>query len=156
MNARARWTTAICGMLSFPVLLYGFAFSITTNDPSFRVDRGYKQRTESYDLEMRQRAVNARLGWNVTVGCEATRGVLTVRLTDAEAVPIAGAAVEVEVFHAARSARSTRLVLVEGSPGEYSAAYDPRHRGQYVARVAAARFEDAFAAERRFWVDSVE
>lgn len=151
MNARTRWMTAIIGMLSFPAVLYGVAFAIVSNDPSFRVDRGYKQRTESYDEDLRQRAVNQRLAWSADVAMEG--GEVVVRPTDASSSPIVAATVEAEIFHAARSARSSRLALTEHDPGCYTIGYRPERAGQYVLRITIRLGNEVFTSDRRIWVD---
>lgn len=155
MNARTRWIGAIVGMLSFPVALYGLAFVLTANDPSFRVDRGYKQRTEVYDEDLIQRAANDRLNWSIGIAPAHREGVMELRATDSSGLPLISANVEIELFHAARSALATTLRLSETGPGQYETAFAPRHSGQYVARATLVRGSDRYVRELRFWADAV-
>lgn len=154
MNARTRWIGAIVGMLSFPVALYGLAFVLTANDPSFRVDRGYKQRTEVYDEDLIQRANNDRLKWSIGIEPAGSEGSLQLRATDSMGKAIVAATVDVEIFHAARAALATTVQLSETAPGHYETAFVPRHSGQYVARATIVRGTDRYVRELRFWADA--
>jgi nitrogen fixation protein FixH len=128
---------------------------LARSDPSFAVEADYYARAVHWDDELAQRRRNEALGWQAAPSLARDAGestLLRVRLTDAAGRPLGDAAVAVEAFAVARSARVERATLAP-APGEAPGAYDGRLRmaqpGLWELRVVATRNGERFTAVRR-------
>lgn len=80
---------------------------ITTRDPSFAVERDYYAKAVNYDQHRDQVETNRKLGWQVDVQTRAAGSSIELDATvgDSRGRPVKDAAIQVEAFPIARSAK---------------------------------------------------
>ena len=149
------WPIAMSLILAATVVVNLWVMHLARSDPSFAVETDYYARAVHWDDELEQRRRNEALGWQLAPSLARGDGdstLLRVRLADAAGRPLGGAAVAVEAFAVARSARIERATLAV-APGDEPGAYDGRLRmaqpGLWELRVVATRGGERFTAVRR-------
>lgn len=151
-NGARLWPWVPAALLTCMLAGLGTMAAIAMRDPGFALERDYYQKAVAYDGVIAQRAVNARLGWNVDadVGrASSPEGtLLVIRLTDA-AGPVRGAHVSVEALRNAAAAVVLEAELAERSPGKYACRLPMRHGGLWEVRVTAKRGSDRFTSVER-------
>ena len=150
-----RWPIAMSLILAATVGVNLWVMHLARSDPSFAVEPDYYARAVRWDDELAQRRRNEALGWQLAPSVARVAGdstLLRVRLADAAGRPLGDAAVAVEAFAVARSARVERATLAQAA-GEAPGAYDGRLRmaqsGLWELRVVATRGGERFTAVRR-------
>ena len=128
--SRRRWPRIIVGLLVGHTALMITFVVIATRDTSFSVDPDYYGKAIHWDESQARERASAALGWHADLRSEETADAnglrtVTLELTDAAGLPIAGAAVEASYFHHAHG-REPHTVSLQADPS------DPR---QFVARV---------------------
>jgi hypothetical protein len=122
---------------------------IAIRDPGFSLERDYYKKGVDYELEIRQRAENARLGWSTAVELGAARPdaetSLTVRLSD-ERGAISGARGAVEALRNATASRVLEASLEEVAPGTYRTKLPLRRGGLWELRLSFEREQDRVTA----------
>ena len=132
-----------------------YVMHLARSDPSFAVEADYYARAVHWDDELAQRRRNEALGWQLAPSLARVAGdstFLRVHLADAAGRPLGGAAVAVEAFAVARSARVERATLAEApdeAPGAYAGRLRMAQPGLWELRVVATRDGARFTAVRR-------
>jgi hypothetical protein len=85
----------------------GLVAWLTSNDPSFAIERDYYQKAVDYDRTREQADENSRLGWHVELNAaRAGESIeLAARVKDTHGREVRGATIQVEGFAIARSSR---------------------------------------------------
>lgn len=147
-SARGRqWPFIIVGLLMVSVVAHVVLVVRAFDDPSFAVERDYYAKAVAWDERMAQERANEALGWTAGVELE-RRGELTrlvIELRDVLGRDVAGADVQVQVFHKARSAEVLEATL-DAKDGRYVAELPMRRAGRWEIRLRARRGDDVFTA----------
>ncbi len=145
------WALAPVLLLGVLVTVQGVLFSLSTNDPTFSVERDYYQKAITWDEQQRRQAQSDALGWQIqgAIDSSATDATLRLELRDAHGAPIRFAHVEVEAFANARASQVQRLNPTERTPGSYEASLHVAQGGLWEVRVSAQRNVDTYTQTLR-------
>jgi hypothetical protein len=108
-----------------------FMARLAVNDPNFALEPDYYQQALKWDEQRARHQHDLRLGWSVSwdfqgnpepsVPLDETRErPIALALTDAQGLPLSGAAVALHAFHKAYAVDLVNLTLQETAPGKYA------------------------------------
>jgi nitrogen fixation protein FixH len=159
-RARRRWTTFVVGIFVSQAALWIFAITLVASDTSHAIVSNYDERALKWDDHVDKQRHSMALGWSASVALEggaAENGrVLVVTLTDADARPISDADVEVTLFHQARAAERTRLLLRPDGHGSYAAVASMTRPGKWRLELRARRGMDELILDETHAIEHEE
>ncbi len=127
-----RWVPVL--LLGTSLLGWSFMVFLALDDPGFSVEPDYYKKSARWDEQARQRAANARLGWQVQVHASGPETVeLLVR--GARNEPLTGARVQAEAFAVSRASERHAIQFQENTPGHYTAKLPSQRRGLWEFRT---------------------
>ena len=134
ITAQYLWTGFILMFFVIQALIWTFAISITSSDPSHVVVEGYDRQALTWDQVKQERANSLALGWSIDVDIESNSDVLGnralgVTAKDAHGQPIENGELELRAFHQGRAADSQVIKLFKSKPGVYNGQVQVRHAG---------------------------
>ncbi len=122
------WPLVPVFVLGFSVCMHVTMFAKAAADPTIAVEKDAYRRGIRWDEELRQRSVNRALGWTVAIDVDAD-AIVTARIARPDGTPVAGATVEVELFHHARASRIVTTTMRPTDDGAYQVELPYRKRG---------------------------
>lgn len=146
--------SVVIGLLGGHVLFIAYAITLATADPSFAVVPDYYQRAVGFDERKAALQASEELGWHVELipSASATdRGEreATVRITDADGLPVTGAAVRLDGYHISRAGDPQSFELAEVSPGQYTGSARLVREGFWEFDLVARRGETVYVTDLR-------
>ncbi len=150
MNASAKWTIAIVGLLAGNVSAQ-VALAMVANAGKSQVIPDYYDHAAHYDDAIDEAAHSAKLGWRVTAAI--VDGSAEVRAANADGTPLEGAVVRVTGYPRAHADRTFDLSLAATAAiGTYRARVQDAAEGRYDLRVVVERKGEHFGTT--FTVDT--
>lgn len=134
------WPALVVGLLALNVGIVLLTIIVAARDPSVATEPDYYAKAMKYDDVIRQRTLNAKLGWSASCSLRTDHGAsLVVALRDRDGEPLEGAMVTAVVFSGLRSDERQNLELgaLPSHPGEYAAQVKIDRAGTWVVRVSA-------------------
>lgn len=148
MKPGALWPVALAGVLGITVVA-NVALLIQAGGDAAAVEPDYYRKALEWDSTMAQAERNARLGWRVTGGLLEPDGSIEVRLADAGATPLNGAAVNLEGFAVGQGGGVLRTQMSELGAGRYGARLGALRPGLHELRLTVRRGPDRFTTVLR-------
>lgn len=155
MKPGAIWPIIIVGLLSMNASIVAITVYAANSDRGFAVEPDYYRKGLAWDESVRQRDLNASLGWSLTASFQpatpAASARLLARFADGAARPIRAAKLVVEAFHEADPSRVTRVDLIAQGDGTFAAPFAAPRPGlwtlRFIADAAGIRFTSAQQAD---------
>lgn len=150
-RARRRWVALILGLFVAQIGLWIGAIAFVSGDRSHAVVEDYDRAAVDWDARRRLEQASAATGWHAAVAIDpqpeaGDRRRVSVRLSDALGHDVAGAEVEVVLFHQARASEAQALALAPAPSGAYEGLADVARPGKWKVRVHATRAADRFTS----------
>jgi nitrogen fixation protein FixH len=142
-RARRFWLGFIAAFFASQAVLWTWAIFTVSADTSHAIVRDYDARALDWDAQRARMDASAALGWHAAIELDRTQ--LTVRITDRDHRPLAGATPSVTMFHKAEAARRQEPALHEIEPGVWRASVDLRRAGWWFVELETTRGPDRFA-----------
>lgn len=152
MNGARLWPLAIVAVLGITVAANAVLLYEAGGRHEAAIEPDYYRKAIAWDSTLAQRDRDAALGWRLDADLGARRPggtPLTVRLTDARGVRLAGARITVEAVPNAEGAHRLDAVLRETPHGDYAAPLPLDHRGLWELRFDVAQGGQRFTATLR-------
>jgi nitrogen fixation protein FixH len=143
-RARRRWIGLILAFFAGQVVLWTFAITTVSSDPSHAVVPDYDAKALDWDQERERRDASAALRWTATVELD-DGGAVKLTLLDAHDHAVDGAHVHLTLFHNAEAAHRQRVSLHAMGDGTYAGAARLHRKGKWTVAVEATRGQDAYA-----------
>jgi nitrogen fixation protein FixH len=148
------WTLLILGFFGVQAIVWLVALTLTANDSSQVIVSGYDEKALKWDEQRSEQNASDALGWSASFRIEDREEFgrlrqVTVHLTDREHQVVAGARIELKIFHCGHAARVEVQSLVEIEPGVYSATFKMEFAGKWDFSLVATRENERFIANER-------
>lgn len=144
------WPLLVVGLLGLNAGIVALTIFVATRDPSVATEPDYYAKALKYDDVIRQRELNAKLGWSAACSLRNAEGAeLVVSLHDRQGAAISGAHVSAIMFAGLRSGERQHVVLSANPamPGEYVAPVQIDRQGLWNVRVTAEHDGTTFTHE---------
>lgn len=150
-RARRRWVALILGLFVAQIGLWIGAIAFVSGDRSHAVVDDYDRAAVDWDERRRLEQASAATGWHAAVAIDpdpqsGDRRRVSVRLSDTAGHDVAGAEVEVVLFHQARASEAQSVALAPGPSGAYEGLARITRPGKWKVRVQATRAADRFTS----------
>jgi nitrogen fixation protein FixH len=150
-RARRRWVALILGLFMAQIGLWIGAIAFVSGDRSHAVVDDYDRAAVDWDERRRLEQASAATGWHAAVAIDSgpqdgDRRRVSVRLSDTAGHDVAGAEVEVVLFHQARASEAQSVALAPGASGAYEGLARIARPGKWKVRVQATRAADRFTS----------
>jgi len=148
LKRNLRWPMIVVGLLLGHVTIMAVAVTVATRGQS-SVIPGYYQKAQNWDRNQALLRASEKLGWTVslTPALEVDplgRRVVSVHVTDAKGLAVAGAEVELSFVHLAHTSDVQQARLKTGDDGRATATLPMRYEGFYEIDVTARAHGDTF------------
>lgn len=143
MKAARLWPLALVAVLAITVVANFWLLWAANDDQHLAFEPDYYRKALAWDSTMAQDDRNVALAWHATARL-GRAGRLTVALSDAAGLPLAGATVTAEVIPIAHADRIRSVTLAETGAGAFGAEVPLVYAGLHEVRVSAARGGDRF------------
>ena len=153
-TAQLIWTGFILMFFLIQAVLWLVAITVTANDKSHAIVAGYDEKALRWDEEQALRAASSRLGWKAELVVDPASDVrglheISIKLSDAEAQPVAGAHFDLTAFHRAYAGEPQLIKLKENQDGVYSGEVVLRKSGFWQFTGKAQSEDDVFFFDER-------
>ena len=143
----------ITSLLGITVIKYFIVISIISGDPSLAVENDYSHRALAWDEENAARTSSGNLGWTSALSLKSNPtspgdSVFGLTLKDERGEPIAGARVQLSIFHRARASEIHEASAVTDASGQFTVSVPRSRRGLWEVRLDATRGADRFLENR--------
>jgi nitrogen fixation protein FixH len=153
MKPGSLWPLAIGAVLALTVGANAWVLYEANRDPNgAALESDYYRKAVAYDSILTQSRRDVALGWRLdaTPGAFDPAGTaLTVRLTDRDGRPLAGARVDLVAIHNLEAGRELFASFVTGEDGRATRTLGLRHAGLWELRFDARRAGDRFTSDLR-------
>lgn len=148
------WTLLILGFFGVQAIVWLVALTLTANDRTQAIVAGYDEKGLKWDEQRAEQLASDTLGWtaNIQIEDESVYGQLrrvTVHLADRENHAVAGADMELKLFHCGHAADTQAQRLTEREPGVYSATFKFDYAGNWDMSLVATREHERFLSQQR-------
>lgn len=155
-NSGRVWPMLIVGLILMNMGIVAITIYAATRDPSVATEPDYYAKALNFNETIRQREINAQLGWSADCSITATERntELSVDLRDRAGRPITGATVSAVAFASARSGQRQTLTLASSrdTPGVYAAPIRIERAGLWIVRVSVRHADGVFTHDTELMI----
>lgn len=133
------WPTSIIAFFLLLTVINSWVLFQGFTKAGSMVEDGAYEKGLKYQETIDKLSAIERLGWQVDFSVEGKREagrIVTVRLRQADNIPLSGANVTVKALRPADAASDTAAELKESSPGEFQAVLPLRENGLWYFEIA--------------------